>query len=96
MIQLNSITLVEVDGRELYTFEAYCELRLQMSTGDFHSHHHQIVTVDASLEYTDIDETGEFYLVNELERHTTRGELDECDHNECDHVCTIQTKRGAK
>ncbi len=65
MKSLNTINLVEVIGEGLFTFEAYCELRLQMSTGDFHVHEHCIVTADASLEYTDIDEDGEFFAVND-------------------------------
>lgn len=64
---MNAITLVEVEGMGLYTFEAYKELRLQMSTGDFHTHKHTILEVDASLEYMDIDENGEFYVINEVE-----------------------------
>lgn len=64
MLAIQTVTLVEVAGEGLYTFEAYKELRLQMSTGDFHTHKHSIVTVDASLEYTDIDDNGEFFTVN--------------------------------
>lgn len=59
------INLVEVEDMGLYTFEAYCELRLQMSTGDFHSHKHSIVSCDPTLEYTDVDENGKFFLINE-------------------------------
>jgi hypothetical protein len=63
---LNTVTLVEVTGMGLYTFDAYCELRLQMSTGDFHTHSYSIVTVDASLEYIDVDLiSGEFLTINE-------------------------------
>lgn len=62
---LNTVTLVEVKGQGLYTFEAYKELRLQMSTGDFHAHTHSVVTVDASLEYMDVDAEGEFWIINE-------------------------------
>jgi hypothetical protein len=65
MVAIQTINLVEVEGQGLYTFEAYCELRLQMSTGDFHTHKHTIVTVDASLEYIDLDDSGEFILINE-------------------------------
>ncbi len=63
---MNTINLVEVTGLGLYPFDAYCELRLQMSTGDFHTHKHTIITADASLEYTDIDDNGEFFLVNKV------------------------------
>lgn len=66
MIQINTINLVRVEHQGLYTFDAYCELRLQMSTGEFHTHTHSIVTVDASLEYMDVDASGEFYLINEV------------------------------
>lgn len=62
---MNSINLVHVTGMGLYTFDAYCELRLQMSTGDFHTHQHCIQTCDASIEYIDIDLDGEFFTVNE-------------------------------
>lgn len=65
-IQIETINLVHVEGMGLYTFDAYCELRLQMSTGDFHTHKHAIITADASLEYTDVDDLGEFYLINEV------------------------------
>lgn len=65
MVKINTIVLVEVKDQGLYTFEAYKELRLQMSTGDFHSHKHEIVNCDASLEYIDIDQDGEFFTVNE-------------------------------
>lgn len=61
---MKTINLVEVVGMGLYTFEAYCELRLQMSTGDFHSHKHEIVTCDATLEYMDVDDEGNFFGVN--------------------------------
>jgi hypothetical protein len=64
-IQIQTINLVEVEGFGLYTFEAYSELRLQMSTGDFHMHQHRIITCDASVEYTDVDEQGTFFVVNE-------------------------------
>lgn len=67
MIQIQTINLVEVIGIGLYTFEAYQELRLQMSTGDFHTHKHSIITVDASLEYWDVDSDGTLYIVNENE-----------------------------
>lgn len=63
---MNTVNLVHVEGMGLYTFDAYCELRLQMSTGDFHTHKHEIQTVDAGLEYTALDEDGEFYLMNEV------------------------------
>ena len=62
---MNTINLVEVVGQGLYTFRAYCELRLQMSSGDYGAHKHSIITADASLEYQDIDEDGEFYIVND-------------------------------
>ena len=62
---LHTINLVEVVGEGLYTFEAYNEFRLQMSTGDYHTHRHCIVTCDASLEYMDVDDEGNFYLMNE-------------------------------
>ena len=65
MMQIETVNLVEVVGQGLYTFEAYNELRLQMSTGDFHTHKINIVTCDASLEYWDIDERLQFVLINE-------------------------------
>ena len=61
---METINLVHVTGLGLYTFDAYCELRLQMSTGDFHTHQHCIQTCDASLEYTDVDDNGEFHIIN--------------------------------
>lgn len=59
------IALIEVTGQGLYTLKAYTELRLQMSTGDFHTHRHSVVFVDPTLEYFDIDQNGEFVIVNE-------------------------------
>lgn len=48
---MNARTVVRVNSdnfeNELFTFEAYTELRLQMSTGDFHTHTHEIVEVPA-------------------------------------------------
>lgn len=40
-----TLILVNSDNFEnqLMTFEAYAELRLQMSTGDFHTHTHEVV-----------------------------------------------------
>lgn len=63
---MNTICLVNVIGMGLYSWEAYCELRLQMSTGDFHSHKHEIQTCDASVAYNDIDDDGEFYVINDM------------------------------
>lgn len=62
---MKSILLIEVIDQGLYTFEAYRELALQMSTGDFHTHKQQVVWHTDDIEHFAIDDKGEFYLVNE-------------------------------
>ena len=49
------------DG-QIFTARAYQELRLQMSTGDFHMHQALVAlpACAAHFGYTDIDESGEF------------------------------------
>ncbi len=64
---MNAILLIDVKEQGLFTFEAYSELRLQMSTGDFHTHKTKFVNCESSVEYTDFDsEMGEFFVVNEV------------------------------
>lgn len=61
MVLVNSDNVSET----LMTVEAYKELRLQMSTGDFHSHTHAMVEADLDdAEYLDLSEA-EFILINE-------------------------------
>ncbi len=36
---------------QLFTIDAYAEMRLQMSTGDFHTHTHELVN---RLDFTDV------------------------------------------
>lgn len=70
MISLILVSNCSDDG--LYTQEAYNELRLQMSTGDYHTHIFQRVPVPATTQYTDfgmIDDDGTetfaFFQINE-------------------------------
>lgn len=57
-------TVIRVDSdnysNALFSFEAYRELRLQMSTGDFHSHSYEILEVPSETEVIELDQ-----LVNE-------------------------------
>jgi len=43
-------------NNELLTFDAYKELRLQLSTGDFHTHRHEIIEVDFDTPVISLDE----------------------------------------
>ena len=52
---------------ELYSERAYRELRLQMGTGDFHTHRAKPLILDDAKEFWDVDvQTGEFYLVEQI------------------------------
>lgn len=71
MIQLLLVSNCRADG--LYTQEAYNELRLQMSSGEYGAHIFQRINMPATTEYTDFgmivdqdgNETFEFFVVNE-------------------------------
>lgn len=64
---------VTENNEGLYTLEAYQELRLQMSTGDFHTHVAQEIEASDDTEYIDFgmvtdqddNDTFEFWTVNE-------------------------------
>lgn len=69
MRSAKTVIKVESDNVDGYmTFEAYAELRLQMSTGDFHTHKHEVVKVPIETEVLELieldDGTLEFDFVN--------------------------------
>ena len=54
---MKTVIRVISDNIEGYmTFEAYKELRLQMSTGDFHTHTHEVVEVPEDTEVIELSD----------------------------------------
>lgn len=51
------------------TFDAYKEIRLSMSTGDFHTHKHEIVEVDEDTEVLELNDVIDTYEEFENENH---------------------------
>lgn len=66
LIELVAVMMSGEHVATLYSLDAYKELRLQFSTGDFHTHKHEVVSANENVTYFEFDtELNEFVTINE-------------------------------